>query len=96
MQGQYPIHRAASNGFTPMVELLIKHNSPLNATDVDGFTALHHAIAEGHGDTALALLRAGAEADKKNADGTLAIDLAPDMKVKKFIKDAADSEGLEI
>lgn len=39
------------------------------------------AISEGHGDTALALLRAGAETDKKDIDGHLAIDLAPDAKV---------------
>lgn len=63
---------------------------------MDGFTPLHHAIAEGHGDTALALLKAGADTDKKNSEGNLAIDLAPDMKVKKFIKEAAEREGLEI
>jgi ankyrin repeat protein len=44
---------------------------------------LHHAISEGHGDAALTLLKAGAEADKKDASGTLAIDMAPDKKVDK-------------
>jgi len=39
------------------------------------------AISEGHGDTALSLLKAGAETDKRDIDGQLAIDLAPDMKV---------------
>lgn len=39
------------------------------------------AISEGHGDAALLLLRAGAETDKKDVDGHLAIDLAPDTKV---------------
>lgn len=38
------------------------------------------AIAEGHGDTALGLLKAGAETDKKDIDGHLAIELAPDAK----------------
>ena len=42
------------------------------------------AISEGHGDTALVLLRAGAETDKKDVDGNLAIDLAPDKKVTQF------------
>lgn len=32
-----------------MVELLLKNKSPLNATDVAGYTPLHHAVAEGHG-----------------------------------------------
>ena len=49
----------------------------------DGLDAdLFKAISEGHGDTALALLKAGAEADKRDVDGNLAIDLAPDRKVK--------------
>lgn len=48
-------------------------------TDVDV------AIAEGHGDTALVLLKAGAELDKRDRDGKLAIDLAPDAKVKSVV-----------
>ena len=39
------------------------------------------AISEGHGDTAMVLLKAGSETDKKDVDGNLAIDLAPDRKV---------------
>jgi len=33
------------------------------------------------GDTAVALLKAGAETDKKDVDGCLAMDLAPDSQV---------------
>ena len=33
------------------------------------------------GDTALTLLKAGAETDKRDVDGYLAIDLAPDKQV---------------
>lgn len=43
----------------------------------------HLAVSEGHGDTALVLLKAGAETDKKDVDGQLAIELAPDMKVRE-------------
>lgn len=64
-----------------MVELLLKNRSPINATDVAGQTPLHHAVAEGHGDTAVALLKAGAETDKKDSDGFLALELAPDAQV---------------
>ncbi|KFY89873.1 hypothetical protein V500_05437 [Pseudogymnoascus sp. VKM F-4518 (FW-2643)] len=95
-RGQYPIHRAASIGSVPLVELLLKNRSPLNATDSAGYTPLHHAIAEGHGDTALALLKAGAETDKKDVDGFLAIDLAPDGKVRKFILESIEREGIEL
>lgn len=65
-----------------MVALLLKARSPLNATDGAGYTALHHAVAEGHGDTAVALLRAGAEAGKKDNDGHLALELAPGSDVR--------------
>lgn len=34
------------------------------------------------GDAAVALLKAGAEADKRDADGQLALDLAPDKEVR--------------
>lgn len=33
------------------------------------------------GDTAVALLKAGAETDKKDGDGHVALDLAPDAQV---------------
>jgi 26S proteasome non-ATPase regulatory subunit 10 len=39
---QLPLHRAAAIGSVPMVNLLLQHHSPLNASDVSGYTALHH------------------------------------------------------
>ncbi|AEO54392.1 hypothetical protein MYCTH_2296924 [Thermothelomyces thermophilus ATCC 42464] len=64
-----------------MINLLIKHRSPINATDSAGQTPLHHAVAEGHGDAAIALLKAGAETDKKDVDGYLPLDTAPSKDV---------------
>ncbi|KAK3383647.1 ankyrin repeat-containing domain protein [Lasiosphaeria ovina] len=95
-RGQYPIHRAAAVGSVPMVKLLLENRSPLDATDSAGYTALHHAVAEGHGDTAVALLKAGAATDKKDADGCLALDLAPDRDVRKFIEREAERDGIAI
>lgn len=80
-RGQLALHRAAAIGSVPLVKLLLDNKSPLNATDISGYTALHHAIAEGHGDTAIFIIKAGAETGKKDVDGNLAIDLAPDTKV---------------
>lgn len=48
------------------------------------------------GDTAVALLKAGAETDKKDTDGYLALDLAPDKEVRKYIEQAAEREGIEL
>jgi 26S proteasome non-ATPase regulatory subunit 10 len=91
-----------------MLNLLLSNRSPINATDVAGYTPLHHgimspyraevevyaehflAISEGHGDAALLLLKQGAETDKRDVDGYLAIDLAPDSKVMQltFLSDS--------
>ncbi|KAG7292134.1 hypothetical protein NEMBOFW57_002167 [Staphylotrichum longicolle] len=95
-RGQYPIHRAAAVGSVPMLNLLIKHRSPINATDSAGQTPLHHAIAEGHGDAAIALLKAGAETDKKDVDGFLALEVAPGADVRKYIERKAEEEGIEL
>ncbi|KKA29971.1 hypothetical protein TD95_005206 [Thielaviopsis punctulata] len=95
-RGQYPIHRAAAAGSVPMVELLLKNRSPIDASDSAGSTALHHAISEGHGDVAVALLKAGADATKKDLDGYLAIDLAPDSEVRKYIVKMAEEEGIQL
>ena len=95
-RGQLPLHRAAAVGNVPIIQIILSNRSPINATDMDGCTALHHSIAEGHGDAAVVLLRAGAEFDKRDAGGKLAIDLAPDAKVRNFIVKAAEEEGIEL
>lgn len=43
-RGQLPLHRAAAVGSVPMVNLLLDSQSPLNATDVANYTALHHGM----------------------------------------------------
>ncbi|KAL5115233.1 putative ankyrin-repeat protein [Pleosporales sp. CAS-2024a] len=95
-RGQLPLHRAAAVGNVPMIKALLDANSPLNATDMDGMTALHHAISEGHGDAALLLLTRGAEFDKKDKDDHVPLDLAPDAKTRKFIVQAAEREGIDL
>jgi len=95
-RGQLPLHRAAAVGNVPLVKLLLENKSPVNATDMDGCTPLHHAIAEGHGDAALVLLKAGADADKKDNQGLLAIDVAPDAKIRSYIMKAAEEEGIHV
>ena len=43
-RGQLALHRAAAIGSVPMIKLLLEYKSPLNATDVAGYTALHHGM----------------------------------------------------
>lgn len=69
-------------GSVPILKILLEDGkSPINATDNDGLTALHHAISEGHGDAAILLLKSGAAAEKRDSEGKLAIDHVPDEKV---------------
>jgi len=95
-RGQLALHRAAAVGNVPMIKAMLDAKSPLNATDMDGMTALHHAISEGHGDAALLLLTRGAEFDKKDNDEHVPLDLAPDAKTRKFIVQAAEREGIDL
>jgi len=55
---------------------------PLICAKETGEADIVSATSEGHGDTALVLLKAGAETDKRDIDGNLAINLAPDKKVR--------------
>ncbi|KAJ5946464.1 ankyrin repeat-containing protein C6C3.08 [Penicillium verhagenii] len=97
IRGQLPLHRAAAVGSVPILKTLLEEGkSPINATDGDGLTALHHAVSEGHGDAAILLLKSGAEADKRDNDGRLAVDLIPDEKVKQYILQTAEREGIEL
>ncbi|KJZ79083.1 hypothetical protein HIM_01234 [Hirsutella minnesotensis 3608] len=95
-RGQYPIHRAAAVGSLPMVSLLLKNMSPLNPTDNEGYTPLHHAVAEGHGDVALALLKEGADFSIKTSADELALDLSPDKEIRRYIMQGAEREGIDL
>ena len=66
--------------------------------DTVGIIPLDHLIStkQDVGDTAVALLKAGAATDKKDADGNLALDLAPDREVRKYIERMAENEGIEL
>ncbi|KAF7717091.1 Ankyrin repeat-containing protein [Penicillium ucsense] len=97
IRGQLPLHRAAAVGSVPILKMLLDEGkSPINATDNDGLTALHHAISEGHGDAAILLLKSGADAEKRDSEGHLAIDLVPDDKVKQYILRTAERDGVEL
>ncbi len=84
---QLPLHRAAAIGSLPLLKLLLDEGkSPINSTDNTGYTALHHALAEGHGDIAIELVKRGADLEKKDNDGFTPIEVVTDEKVKKYFQ----------
>lgn len=96
-RGQLPLHRAAAVGNVVLVKLLLgAGRSPIDATDGDGMTGLHHAISEGHGDVAVALLKDGADSGKKDSDDRLAIDCAPGGTVRAYVMRQAEMEGIDV
>jgi 26S proteasome non-ATPase regulatory subunit 10 len=104
--GQTALHFTASKSNLDTAKKLIAHKASARVKDKRGQlplhraaavgNVLHHAIAEGHGALAVALLKAGAEPDKRDNSDKLAIELAPDAKVRDYVIKYADEEGIEM
>lgn len=91
-KGQTPLFRAASNGYTRLVKLLCEQGkSALNTKDIFGWTPMHHALAEGHADTALELVRLGADPEVEDRDGKKPKDVAVDEKTASFFTKQLES-----
>ncbi len=95
-QGSLPLHRAASIGSTSLINLYMfpdpsaKSASPINAADRFGMTALHHASAEGHIETAVLLVQLGADPDRLDKEGQTPAQCAPDDKTREIIRRAIE------
>lgn len=88
-RGQAPLHRAAALGLLPVARLLVEEaGAPLNTADNSGWTPLHHALAEGHGDVAVYLAKAGADITRQDPDGKTPLDVAVDAKTRSFVEAA--------
>lgn len=93
--GYTPLHRAASIGSIAIMRLLIQlaKGVNVNAKDNDGWTSLHHALAEGHADAAIYLVdEAGADVNIENDDGQTPIQVAVDEKVAKYFKEHVEKK----
>ncbi|MDE7169866.1 MAG: ankyrin repeat domain-containing protein, partial [Mucispirillum sp.] len=71
-----PLMKAAVNGNTGAVNMLIEYGADLNATDKDGLTAAMLACESGRYEAAKALLDAGVDVNIKDKAGENLLDHA--------------------
>ena len=74
--GWAPLHYAASRGQSPMIDLLLEHHAYIDAESPNRTTPLMMAAGYGSVQATRILLRAGADATLKNAEGLTALDFA--------------------
>lgn len=91
--GYTPLHRAAAKGSQPVITQLVeaKGASIIDKRDHDGWTALHHAMAEGHGDAAVDLINRGADVTVQASDGATPHDVAA-PKVSQYVYSCCGSK----
>lgn len=81
--GTTPLHRAAFEGFLPVVNLLLERGASVNAGDDKlGGTALLHAVSQGHADVVRALLEHGSDPSYYAPTGGEALDLSQMMEMQ--------------
>ena len=68
-QGYAPLHTAARNRNSRLVELLLEHKADPNLPDSDGVTPLVHAINRNHVPSIELLARRGADIERRRQEG---------------------------
>lgn len=82
-----PLHAAAMNGFTKIVELLIENGANVNVqTDPQKYTPIHSASFGGHLETIKVLVNNGADLNLRNYRNELPIDTAKRQNQLETIK----------
>ena len=87
-----PLHCAARNGRTKIVNTLIENEVNVNAEDENRFTPLHLAAYHGHTEVVKILIANGADPLLKNKDGKTPRDLAERDFIKKLLKEAEEKQ----
>lgn len=74
--GRTPLHWAASQGLTPVVQAFLSRGAEADRTDPSGWTPLMMASSAGHVDIVQLLLQNGANAVHQNEKGQTALHYA--------------------
>lgn len=89
--GETPLHLAASNGHTDIIELLVQHCSP-DVRNVWGGTPLHCAASRGHVDAVEKLLTLGANPASRTNKHETALHMARSADVIEYLLE----KGLDV
>ena len=94
--GKSPLSRAAENGHTKSVRLLIAKGADASSVDKEGKTALSHAAANGHKIVSKFLVKNKAEINAQDAKGNTPLALAAennhDAVVRFLLESGADAD----
>jgi ankyrin repeat protein len=80
-------HRHVPDGWLPAVKYLVEElGADVNARDLEGFSAVHHAAARGDNDVILFLVSKGADVTTVSRRGQTTVDMAngPQQRVQPF------------
>jgi ankyrin repeat protein len=69
--GRLALNWAAWYNHVPAIEALLELGAPLEAENITGYSALHHAAESGSFEGAVALLAAGADPNHANGEGRI-------------------------
>src|SRR6185295_20411509 len=96
--GKSDVADAAQKGDRAAVQKLIQQKADVNATQVDGATALHWAVYRDEPELADILIRAGADVKAANSEGVTPLSMAAlygnAIMIDKLIKAGADAKQL--
>jgi ankyrin repeat protein len=90
-------HSHAPGGWIPAVQYLVEElGADVNARDLNGFSAVHHAAARGDNDLILYLVEQGADVTTVSRGGETTVDMAngPRQRVQPFPETIALLESL--
>ena len=86
VDGFYPLHRAAMEGYLSIANLLLQAGATVDAVNNGGWTALHSAAYAGKIQVVEALLNAGADKALKSSAGDTALDKAQKKNHPAIVK----------
>ncbi|XP_074595236.1 protein phosphatase 1 regulatory subunit 16A-like isoform X2 [Brevipalpus obovatus] len=84
-QGATPLHVAAANGYSVVVEFLLDNHVSTDVVDNDQWQPIHAAACWGHPDVLELLVQAGADLNARTKSGETPLEICEDPELKERI-----------